>query len=333
MFCDKPLVCICMPNFNNEATLSETLDSLLSQTYSNILIKVFDNASTDLSLEILNQYARKYSNIKVYKSEYNIGGEANFTRCIENMEGEFSAIYHSDDVYMSTIVEEQVAVLSKHENVSAVFTNSNLIDSSSKIIGRNFYPKSLKSKACVRLSLIELLKLTISNENFLICPTAMAKTSIYRKYISVWSFSNFDTASDVGVWFRLAEKADLMVINKPLIHYRLSNNSFSYKNLRRRVVRKDLFKVLDFYMIKYKDFLSDVDFKNYKYIDFKENVLLSYNALKYEKIIFHTYLDIFNFDILLRSFKGCKFFFIYVLALFFVFFVFPLKKNKGFDFD
>ncbi len=37
---ETPLVCICIPNYNNEKTIAETLDSLINQTYKNIRIKI-----------------------------------------------------------------------------------------------------------------------------------------------------------------------------------------------------------------------------------------------------------------------------------------------------
>ena len=132
MMSSNPLVCICIPNYNNEKTIAETLDSLIAQTYDNIIIKVFDNASTDSSIEILNEYSRKHHNIHVYKNEKNIGGEANFTKCIENMEGEYSAIFHSDDVYFSTIIEEQVALLHDNKDIVAVSTNALRLNGDSK---------------------------------------------------------------------------------------------------------------------------------------------------------------------------------------------------------
>lgn len=62
----QPLVCICIPNYNNEKTIAETLDSLLNQTYKNIIIKVFDNASIDKSRQIIEMYASRYPNIHVF---------------------------------------------------------------------------------------------------------------------------------------------------------------------------------------------------------------------------------------------------------------------------
>lgn len=102
------LVSINIPIYNNEKTIAETLDSLLNQTYSNISIKIFDNCSTDNSMAILSDYAKQYDNIEVIQNETNIGGEANFTKCLQNGEGAYTAVFHADDVYCPTIVEEQV---------------------------------------------------------------------------------------------------------------------------------------------------------------------------------------------------------------------------------
>jgi glycosyltransferase involved in cell wall biosynthesis len=63
-----PLVCICIPHFNNKKTISQALDSLLEQTYQNIIMKVFDNVSNDGSWEVIKGYAERYSHIHVFKN-------------------------------------------------------------------------------------------------------------------------------------------------------------------------------------------------------------------------------------------------------------------------
>lgn len=325
---NQPLVCICIPNFNNEATLSETLDSLVSQTYKNIKIKVFDNASTDSSLEILRSYEKRYNHISVFVNERNIGAEANFTKCIEHMEGEYSAIFHSDDVYMPNIIEEEVYVLSENDDVGSVYTNSLLIDSNSSIKGVNFYPRALKKNVCSKLCFLELLKLTIRNENFLMCPSVLVRTYLYKEYIVNWSTMNFASASDVDVWFRLAEHSNLMIIDKPLVKYRLSENSFSFRELKGRVVEKDLFKVLDHYIGKCRHSLSDSDIRNYEYLVFKEKVLIIFNKLKRNICVSSEHLNVFDFNIFLRSLRGRKTFLIYSFAVFLSFVVLPFFRLK-----
>lgn len=63
-------------------------------------------------------------NIQIFQNETNIGGEANFTKCIQNLEGEFGA----DDLYTSTMVAEQVQFLTKYsECCYSWIYNSNII--------------------------------------------------------------------------------------------------------------------------------------------------------------------------------------------------------------
>jgi glycosyltransferase involved in cell wall biosynthesis len=121
-------VCICIPNYNNEKTIEETIESILKQTYKNIIVKIFDNASTDKSIKILKKYEKKHPYIKVFQNETNIGGEANFTKCIQNAEGKYTAVFHADDCYMPNMIEEQVAFLEEYTDCSAVATHSYIVN-------------------------------------------------------------------------------------------------------------------------------------------------------------------------------------------------------------
>ena len=123
-----PLVSICIPTYNNARFLRECLDSIVNQTYQNKEIIIVDNASTDETKKIVKEYVEKYK-VKYYRNKKNIGGEANFTRCIELAKGEFIAIYHSDDIYLPNMVEKQVQVFQDNSTLGAVFTSANIINS------------------------------------------------------------------------------------------------------------------------------------------------------------------------------------------------------------
>ncbi|KAB7887409.1 glycosyltransferase [Poseidonibacter ostreae] len=98
-------------------------------------------------MKILRLYEAKYPHIQVFQNETNIGGEANFTKCIQNMEGEYAAIYHADDVYMPTIVEEEVKFLINNLDCNSVSTSGYEIDDKSIIIGQRFTPLNLEKYA------------------------------------------------------------------------------------------------------------------------------------------------------------------------------------------
>lgn len=278
---DIPLVCICIPNFNNADTISETLDSLINQTYKNLLIKIFDNASTDNSMEILREYERLNSNVKVFQSPNNIGAEANFTKCIQNMTGVYSAIYHSDDVYSPQIVEKSVSALTS-KNISAVFTNGIIIDGNNKWIRDQPLPKEFEDNdGFFELSFRELIKSNMKHDNFLICPSAMTTTKTYKEVIKVWDCSKYKTAADIDVWLRFAKLNNIGVIADRLIKYRLAENSFSFRRLKTRVTSKDYFLVMDDYIsrVDVKKYLNENDYNNYNFLKFKDTAVIERNCI------------------------------------------------------
>ena len=60
-----PLLTVLMPVYNAEKFLAESINSILSQTYSNFELLILDDASTDNSLKIIKAYAKEDKRIKV----------------------------------------------------------------------------------------------------------------------------------------------------------------------------------------------------------------------------------------------------------------------------
>ena len=299
-----PLVCVCIPNYNNETTIGETLDSLLNQTYKNIVIKVFDNASTDKSCDILRKYQDKYLNVQLFTSEKNIGGEANFSRCIQHMEGKYSAIYHSDDIYEPTIVEKEVDAL-ESLSISAVFAPARLINENGEFIGQSNVPQELRSQKTVQISYIELLKLNLKYGNVLICPSAMSHTETFQNVIRSWDGDLYKSATDIDVWFRFAKTKPIGLLPERLINYRLSQNSFSFRRLKTRVEPLDIFLVLDDH-VQADDvvpYLNDSDYNNYKFLKFRDRVVIERNCIL-NGIVQNNQISVWDKDIASLAFKS-----------------------------
>lgn len=303
---DQPLVCICIPNYNNERTVRETLDSLVNQTYKNIIIKIFDNASTDNSIKILLEYETKYANIQVFQNEINIGGEGNFNKCIQNLEGKFGALYHSDDVYESTIVEEQVEFLLSNQDCVAVSTDMNLIDENSKKLYKvplNFFFEN-KDYVIVN-NQIEMLKKVLEVGNFVVCPSVMIKTDIYKNKIKKYDVENFKTAADFELWFRVCEYGKFGTILKPLINYRQSLNSYSFR-ARFDTQESDGITVIKHFYNKFKDELSKEYKRRFDFHIFKDKVNKTVNQILVDDRHFKHNIKILNFNILTESIKSKK---------------------------
>lgn len=308
----QPLVCICIPNYNNEKTISETLDSLVDQTYKNIIIKIFDNASADGSMKILKEYESKYSNIQVFQNEKNIGGEANFTKCIEGLEGDFGAIYHADDIYDSKMIQTQVNCLMQN-NISAVFVRANLIDDNSNKIGEQFFPDELQNKEYHRFNFEELFKLILQYDNFLITPSVMAKVDIYKTKIAMWNGEKFKTSADLDVWLRFSEIENIGIITDKLISYRMSSSSFSYRIKFKRLVPRDMFLVIDYYLDKYTNL--NFDKADYKYLKFKDNIIVIGNKVLNRQVVKSNEIKLFDLAILYKIMFNKKKIKIYLYAM------------------
>jgi glycosyltransferase involved in cell wall biosynthesis len=90
-------VSIIVPVYNTAPFLKRCLDSLCVQSLTNIEILCIDDASTDNSLEILNEFSKKDTRIKVFTNAKNSGAAVSRNVGIANASGEFIGFCDSDD--------------------------------------------------------------------------------------------------------------------------------------------------------------------------------------------------------------------------------------------
>lgn len=117
-------ISIAMGIYNCATTLAESIESILAQTYDNWELVMCDDASTDETFRIAQDYERKFNNIKVLRNEKNLGLAATLNRCIENAceTAEFIARQDGDDLSESKRFEVQVRFLDEHPEYAMVST-------------------------------------------------------------------------------------------------------------------------------------------------------------------------------------------------------------------
>lgn len=270
-----PMVCIFVPVFNSADTILQTLESLLGQTYKNIKIIVVDNCSVDDSIKLIRTLENP--RISIVLNSINLGGEGNFTKCIELAHGAYTAIYHSDDIYEATMVEEQVKFLESYPAVNAVFTEALTIDELGHVTGSLSLPAKIRLKAPI-FTFNEIFKAVLKHSNFLICPSAMVRTEIYQKEIKAWRGSLFHTSADLDVWFRILLLGPIGILPKKLMRYRISGQQGS-AGVRLNFERADFFKVIDFYLTHQlvKKILTSQDQRNYVGLERRDVAMRSVN--------------------------------------------------------
>jgi len=125
----KPLVSICIFNYNYGRYLRQCLESAFAQTYDNIEICFSDNASTDDSWDIALEYARKYPGImNITCNRKNFGSDANFANCFLNVRGKYFNELCSDDALMPEHIEKCVHALEAHPEAGFAMVHRTIID-------------------------------------------------------------------------------------------------------------------------------------------------------------------------------------------------------------
>ena len=126
------MISIAMATYNGSKYLSEQIDSILSQTYSDFELVVTDDCSTDDTFSILSYYASMDSRIRIYENESNLGFRDNFAKAIGLCVGDYVALSDQDDIWLPNHLELLISNISTY---SIVCANSELIDQYGKSIG------------------------------------------------------------------------------------------------------------------------------------------------------------------------------------------------------
>lgn len=131
---NNPLVSIGLPLYNGAEYLAETLDSLLSQTYEGLEIIVVDNASTDNSIEICQQFMARDGRIRLHQNKKNLGAARNYNLSFELAMGLYFKWVAHDDPMAPTAIERSVAALEAHSDVIMAYPRTILIDGAGEVI-------------------------------------------------------------------------------------------------------------------------------------------------------------------------------------------------------
>jgi glycosyltransferase involved in cell wall biosynthesis len=212
-----PLVSVLMPCYNAEAFLIEAMDSVLSQTYSNIEVIVVDDGSSDQTIDIIKDYAVKDKRVKPYFNERNLGLIKTLNKGLELSLGKYVARMDSDDISLSNRIEKLVSILEQDSSLDLAAGGCYSLSESGRKMSR-VYPK-----ACTALGLKFV--------SFFSTPV-LHPCVVFRK--SLMDFERFDEeylhSEDYEIFSRLLLKGHRFVnVEEPLYMLRKNYQSVSHK--------------------------------------------------------------------------------------------------------
>jgi len=131
-----PEVSILIPTFNREQFLAACIRSALDQTFADFEIVISDNASTDKSWEICENFAKKDSRVRIFRNAINMGPVMNWLNCVSKARGRYIKILFSDDLMFPEFLTHTLPYM---EDEEIAFVTTAAIHGESPDTGRSMF--------------------------------------------------------------------------------------------------------------------------------------------------------------------------------------------------
>src|SRR5690349_21833526 len=146
-----PRVSLGMPVYNGEDFLEQALQSLLKQTFGDFELLISDNASTDRTATICQDYASADARIRYHRNPVNLGFCRNQNSVITGARGEYFLLTHHDDIRAPEYLSRTLAPLEADPGLVVCYTGTRDIDEHGVELPRRSVPLRTDSPdPCVR---------------------------------------------------------------------------------------------------------------------------------------------------------------------------------------
>lgn len=133
----NPLISVVMPVYNALPFLNESIKSILEQTFSNFEFVILDDASTDGSVELLREWARRDPRIHLHESKRRLGLSGSSNAVVAKTCARIVARMDADDIAHPDRLRRQWTIFEEHPGIALVGTLCNGIDAT----GREVRPR------------------------------------------------------------------------------------------------------------------------------------------------------------------------------------------------
>lgn len=201
-----PKVSIVIPTYNREEYISETIESILNQTYNDFEVIVINDGSTDNTNKKLERFGSKIKLINQSNSERAVSRNNG----VKSTTGKYIAFVDSDDLWLENKLEKQVAVLDNSKDIILVYSQSFRINEKSK-----------KTKAAKRQKegfsgeVFEKLLL----RNFIPSPTPVIRRDYFENTPGFQT--RYIPYEDWEYWIRFSLLGKFYFLKEPLAYYRI----------------------------------------------------------------------------------------------------------------
>ena len=220
----QPLVSVIMPCYNMASFVSDSIKSVIAQTYPHWELLIVDDASSDETVNIIKSYAQADSRIKFAIKKQNSGISDTRNQCIQMAQGQFLAFLDADDIWHPEKLEKQLSFMLA-KNIGFTYSTYDWIDEDGKIMNKFINTiGNLDYKTYLRNTIIG-------------CSTVMVNKAITGDVF----VPKFRTSEDTATWLDILRKGLMAyAIDESLVSYRIRRKSASSNKIRASI---DLWKV------------------------------------------------------------------------------------------
>lgn len=207
------LVSIIMPSYNSSKYISQSIESVIAQNYTNWELLITDDCSSDNTREIVKSYIEKDNRIKLFCLEQNSGAGVARNNSIKEAKGRFIAFLDSDDRWKPNKLEVQIRFMLDN-GYELTYSSYDVCNQSGNIISKVTCLERLTYKMLLR-------------DDGIGCLTAIYDT----KNIGKIYMPKIRKRQDWGLWLEIIKKTKYAygIRNKYLAIYRLNNGLSSNK--------------------------------------------------------------------------------------------------------
>jgi glycosyltransferase involved in cell wall biosynthesis len=201
----QPQISVVMPVCNGEKFISDSIRSILNQSFSDFEFIIVENGSNDNSWQIINSYSD--SRIKAIRSPIKQVGY-NINLGIMNSTGKYISRMDCDDIANNDRLRIQFEYLEAHPDIA-------ILGSDFKMFGEN-----VKEKIIRMPQTNDLIRRKLPFKFCFCHPTVMFRREDILKCGGYW---NFSACEDLDLWLRLSRRKDIKFANIPdvLLDYRI----------------------------------------------------------------------------------------------------------------
>lgn len=287
----EPTLSVTMPNYNHERYLKDAFKSILGQPYKPMEFIVLDDASTDNSVDVIEQFVRRDPTVRLMRNERNMGVMYNIMKLIEISRGDYTYGISADDKVLPGFFEKSMALLKQYPQAGVCCTDTIYIDDKDNVIGEDRLYLSDKPRYFSPDEVVEILRKKM---------LGITGTSFIFKRSSLIEAGNFIPElrwyCDTFAIFVVAFRHGLCYVPEPLAVKRIEPRQFSSNPL----INKQLNYDVDTHMLNLLNSPSYSDVRH----RFKRSLVLSYFYSPMLRVIFINpkFWYYFSFKLFLRTF-------------------------------